>query len=247
MEDFCLRMLEATGSQGIRSGDLPPVFPTTTAHSDPQPHMRGACDTQAPTTNAATCGGLIVSSQHAANTITVSQEERIFNFEEHPAGTLSEASPSSSSGTIGISTTLVVRSIPSRYTKKKLLQEWPVDGTFDLLYAPFNFKRKRAAGYAILNFTSSTAASAFRAQRHGRPLCAQVSSAKLSICVTKEQGLKRIVRYMIKNRYERIKNPKYLPSVFDWLREVPFSEYVEQLQQNYQSASAQQTIAAEHG
>jgi len=138
-------------------------------------------------------------------------------------------------------TTLVIRNIPARYTKVMLLQEWLVDGTFDFIYLPFSFKQKRTAGYVFLNFTSSAAASAFQSQWHGRPLCAEVSS-KLSIGAAEVQGLEENVWHLIKCKINRVKNPKYLPSVFDGAREVPFGEYVEQLEQRCKNASAEQKV-----
>jgi len=159
------------------------------------------------------------------------------------AGTLSESGPSiPSSSSIQGSTTLIVRNIPARYTKEMLLREWPVDGTFDFLYLPFCFRRVRSAGFLFINFTSSTAASAFHSQWHGQSLRHQVSPAKLCIVAAEVQGLEKNVWHLINCRIARIKNPKYLPSVFDGLQEVPFSEYVEQLQQSYQSSSGVQNV-----
>jgi len=177
-----------------------------------------------------------------------SQGESIFAVEEHlqphaaleTAGTRCELSPSAQ-GDMGGVTTLVIRNIPARYTKVMLLQEWLVDGTFDFIYLPFSFKQKKTAGFVFLNFTSSAAASAFQSQWHGRPLCAEVSS-KLSIGAAEVQGLEENVWHLIKCKINRVKNPKYLPSVFDGAREVPFGEYVEQLEQRCKNASAEQKV-----
>jgi len=157
------------------------------------------------------------------------------------AGASCEPSPSAPGDTGGV-TTLVIRNIPARYTKEILLQEWLVDGTFDFIYLPFSFKQKRTAGYAFVNFASSAAASAFQSQWHGRPLCAQVSSSKLSIGAAEVQGLEENVRHLINCKINRVKNPKYLPTVFDGLREIPFGEYVEQLERGCKSASAEQQV-----
>jgi hypothetical protein len=59
-------------------------------------------------------------------------------------------------------TSVVVRNIPSRYTAEMLLEEWPIMGTYDILYLPTHAARNRCAGYAFINFTSSAAAHAFR-------------------------------------------------------------------------------------
>jgi len=41
------------------------------------------------------------------------------------------------------------------------------------------------------------------------------------------QGLEDNLRHLVHRRIKRIKNPTYLPSVFDGLQEVPFSEFIE--------------------
>jgi len=414
IEDFCLRMLEATGSQGIRSDDLPPGFPTVIPYCDSQPHMGAAafdfdhdradadsffslCGTQPTATNSAVCGSptsrttsqvealgantsmggssekpfyaspkinepslpthdqqqkedqrnsipqrnqVVIPIHQPATTAatteavhtkalpkvstrprmecmagpkaesslmstsvqpwnscrcediqvqkhlevcevpwqhskpvdsckavsmasplqnqamhskitTESQGESLSAVQEHQhshssletAATLPQSLPWSSSGSsIGGPTTFVVRNIPSRYTKEMLLQEWSVDGTFDFFYLPFSFKLRKTAGYAFLNFTSVEAASAFRTRWHGVSLSAQVSSAKLSICAAEAQGLEANVRHLLKNKIARVKNPMYLPSVFDGLQEIPFSECVQRLEQSHQNASAEQHV-----
>jgi len=341
IEDFFLRMLKAAGPENIRSGDLPPEFPSVTPFSDSQPQMAAAafdfehnmadfgsswnpCGMQKAAPSEAVCEGLTARvtfqvqpsgvnavmavcskaarcespERNEPNLMRPAQNQKraqcnplpqrspmckpiqpppataavadpaqpqfprlttyshmdigagqqlasslVNNTSIEAAGTLSESGPSvpSSSSNRG-ATTLMVRNVPARYTKEMLLQEWPVDGTFDFFYLPFCFKRMRSAGYLFLNFTSSAAASAFQSQWHGQSLRQQVSPAKLSIGAAEVQGLEENVWHLINCRINRIKNPKYLPSVFDGLREVVFSEYVEQLQHSYQSASAVQSV-----
>jgi len=146
-------------------------------------------------------------------------------------GALSESSPlPSSSSSMGGVTTLVVRNIPTRYTKEMLLQEWVPDGTFDFFYLPFSFSQRRIAGYLFINFTSNEAALAFFSLWHNRSLHAQQVSTKLNITAAGVQGFEANVRHLINSKIKRIANPKYLPSVFDGVHEVPFSAYVEQLE-----------------
>jgi len=153
----------------------------------------------------------------------------------HPAlettGPLLESSLLSSSiSSIGGATTLVVRNIPTRYTKEMLLKEWVPDGTFDFFYLPFSFKQKKVAGYSFINFTSNAAALAFYSQWHKKSLFSQGSSTKLHIVAAEVQGLDENVRHLINSKVRRITNPKYLPSVFDGPHEVPFSAFVEKLE-----------------
>jgi len=156
--------------------------------------------------------------------------------EEHPntyqaleaAGTLSKSSPLSPSiSSIGGATTLVVRNIPAKFSKDMLMQELPPDGTYDFFYLPFNFKKMKIAGYLFLNFRSNAAASAFYSKWHGQSLPG--CSTKLNIGVAEVQGLEENVRQLINRNIKRVKNPAFLPAVFDCLQEVPFAEVCNQL------------------
>jgi len=85
----------------------------------------------------------------------------------------------------------------------------------------------KIAGYLFLNFRSNAAASDFYSQWHGRLLPG--SSKKLNVGVAEVQGLEENVRQLINRNIKRVKNPNFLPAVFDGLREVPFSEFVRQM------------------
>jgi len=122
-------------------------------------------------------------------------------------------------------TTLVVRNVPARYTKEELLQEWPPDGTFDFFYLPFNRIQKRAAGYCFVNFTSHEAAVTFHNQWHSKSLAAsQRTGKKLSIGAAEFQGLEANLRHLMRCGIQRVRNTKYLPSVFNGDHEMPFTE-----------------------
>jgi len=134
-------------------------------------------------------------------------------------------------------TTLVIRNVPARYTKELLMQEWPVDGTYDLLYLPFSFKQKRTAGYAFVNFTTHEAAVDFHSRWHGKALRDQGTAKRLSISTAETQGLEENLRHMAACNVSRIKNSKYLPSVFNGIDEVPLEEMLEQITISGMSAS----------
>jgi len=126
-------------------------------------------------------------------------------------------------------TTLVVRNVPSRYTKEDLLHLWPPDGTFDFLYLPFNRKQRRTAGYLFMNFTSHDAAVAFYKEWHGKQLHEEGPARKLSIRAAEIQGLEENLRHLIDANVHQNTNPKYLPSVFSGVHELLFTELVEQM------------------
>jgi len=71
-----------------------------------------------------------------------------------------------SSGTSWPST-LMVHNIPAGCTVEQLLEAWPVDGSYDFLYAPKSNGDSRLAGFAFVNFTSQAAAAAFASRWHG--------------------------------------------------------------------------------
>jgi len=115
--------------------------------------------------------------------------------------------------------------VPARYTKEELLQEWPPDGTFNFLYLPFNRRLKRAAGYCFVNFTSHEAALTFCSQWHNKLLSAGNGTGKrLSIAAAEVQGLEANLQHLMRCGIQRIRNTKYLPSVFTADREMPFTE-----------------------
>jgi len=125
-------------------------------------------------------------------------------------------------------TTLAIRNVSARYTKAMLMQEWPLDGTYDFLYLPFNFKQKRGAGLAFVNFTSHAAAVGFYSQWHRKHLREHGSARRLSIGVAEAQGLDNNLRHVASCNVGRITNPKFLPSVFNGMDEVPFAGLLEQ-------------------
>lgn len=163
-------------------------------------------------------------------------------------GTFSETAVSVSNTSVdlkfitGESTTLLVRNIPARCTKEVLLQKWPPDGTYDFLYLPFSFNQKRISGFAFVNFTSHAAATAFHSQWHGKWLFSEGYSAKLKVSAASIQGLEENVRYLFHCKIGRIKNPMLLPSVFEGLQEVPFSEYIQKLGLSSECQSVEQNV-----
>jgi len=67
-------------------------------------------------------------------------------------------------------TTMVVSNIPPQYTVDMLLEEWPNNGTYDLLHLSGNAPCTHNAGHGLVNFASEVAALSFRALWKGRHL-----------------------------------------------------------------------------
>jgi len=91
----------------------------------------------------------------------------------------------------------MVRNIPARYTKEKLLFEWPVHRYhFDMLYLPAN-RRGMSLGYGFLNFVSSEHALTFQRCWHGRYLADHGPNKHLDVSQARVQGLIESLRDML--------------------------------------------------
>lgn len=84
--------------------------------------------------------------------------------------------------------TLMIRNISITLTEEMLLEEWPADGSYDLLYLPRNAGGKANLGYAFVNFTSEAHAAAFRARWQRRRLAQCPGARPLSISRAEVQG-----------------------------------------------------------
>lgn len=125
----------------------------------------------------------------------------------------SEASVSEASDLDVGCTTLMVRNIPSAYTQETLLREWPIDGTWDLLYVPWNAKEGCNLGYAFVNFHSRALAAAFRAKWQNQYLSAFPCEDCLDIKPADVQGFAANIAQLKKKRVHRIKIRQCLPVV----------------------------------
>lgn len=110
--------------------------------------------------------------------------------------------------------TLYIRNIPARFTPEGLMEEWPPQDSYNLLYMPYSHEHRRTVGCAIINFISNDAAVAFHAHWHGRSLVLDTASRKLDISVARSQGLENnLLGMKCSKKILRIKNPRYMPLV----------------------------------
>lgn len=126
-------------------------------------------------------------------------------------------------------TTLVIRNIPARYTKATLLQEWPPDGTFDLLHLPYYIDEQRSCGYAFINFTSHEAALNFQTMAHGSYL--QLSTNKhLDVKAAEVQGVEATLQVVASSRKLQ-QNPceELLPVILKGKEMLSVAEVLERL------------------
>mmetsp|Transcript_72218 Transcript_72218/g.225199 ORF Transcript_72218/g.225199 Transcript_72218/m.225199 type:complete len:201 (+) Transcript_72218:52-654(+) len=95
-----------------------------------------------------------------------------------------------SNGEHSTPTTMIVRRIPWSFTQSELLEEWPIDGTFDYLHFPYSRQLGRSVGVAIINFVTPQSAEQFAKQWHGHRLTRHSDSAArpLSVAPALYQG-----------------------------------------------------------
>jgi len=128
-------------------------------------------------------------------------------------------------GTISI----MVRNIPARYNKQKLLLEWPVERhRFNMLYVPAN-RRGSSLGYAFLNFVTADDALAFQRQWHRRYLSDHGANKHLDISQARVQGLAESLRDLL----EGMDRPAWrsatsFPLVFEGTRLLDINEVLRQ-------------------
>jgi len=244
-QDFMISMLNVSCSSFVGFDDLPFDVPSWPPHHDPRPHMAaqtsasehnpdddslGSAHARQATTPDRAMGGALEDLAIVSTTSDQAlPDESMTPSLRGPYGSVEgghSRDETSADLIIRGSTTLVVRNIPARYTKEKLLLEWPPDGSYDFLYLPFNFRLGRTAGHAILNFTCNEAALSFYYRWHRQRLSPTISEPKFKIVKAEVQGLEENLRHLVNSKIDRITNPKYVPSVFIRRQEVPFAEFV---------------------
>jgi len=121
-------------------------------------------------------------------------------------------------------TTLVVRNIPGRLTPEKLLEVWPVDGSYNLLHVPFSFQKQRRSGIAFINMVSHQAAVEFAAKWHGRKLASIGGIKRLDVGVAEVQGFEGNLRHL---KGSKIKNDSFLPLAFNGTQRLDVKSLLE--------------------
>jgi len=111
-------------------------------------------------------------------------------------------------------TTLVVRNLPARFSPQKLLEVWPPDGTYNLLYVPYNMVNRSRLGFAFINMTSHEAAAEFMARWHGQKLVNERGVKRLDIIVAETQGFMQNLQRLKASKIDKIRNETYLPLLF---------------------------------
>lgn len=110
-------------------------------------------------------------------------------------------------------TTFMVRNIPMSCTQEMLVEEWPVDGSYDLLYLPRSSGGKANLGYAFINLASSEEARAFYARWHKRRLPLLDTEKHLLISRAEVQGFHANVEQLKKKRAGKMRSRQCKPII----------------------------------
>lgn len=86
-------------------------------------------------------------------------------------------------------TTVMVHNIPTACTPEELLEVFPIDGTYDLLYAPLESCGKRLAGFAFLNLATEAHAADFMSSWHRAHRPGSSAGRRLKVVWSRFQGL----------------------------------------------------------
>lgn len=108
-------------------------------------------------------------------------------------------------------TTLMVRGIPLEYSQEMLMEEWPMDGSYDLLYMPRSSGGKTNLGYVFINFVTEERARAFRARWHSRILSRFPGQKSLGVSLADAQGFEATVAQLKAKPVGRMRTRKCLP------------------------------------
>jgi len=127
-------------------------------------------------------------------------------------------------------TTIVVRNVPARFSQEQLLQLWPPDGTYDLMYLPYSMQKQRRSGLVFINMVAHEAALDFTAKWHGHKIENVVGAKRLHIGVAEVQGFVGNLQHLKASNVARMRNEKLLPVAFKGTQRLDFKSLLVGLQ-----------------
>jgi len=127
-------------------------------------------------------------------------------------------------------TTIVVRNVPARFSQEQLLQLWPPDGTYDLMYLPSSMQNQRRSGLVFINMVAHEAALDFTAKWHGHKIENVVGAKRLHIGVAEVQGFVGNLQHLKASNVARMRNEKLLPVAFKGTQRLDFKSLLAGLQ-----------------
>mmetsp|Transcript_40516 Transcript_40516/g.114585 ORF Transcript_40516/g.114585 Transcript_40516/m.114585 type:complete len:250 (-) Transcript_40516:165-914(-) len=121
-------------------------------------------------------------------------------------------------------TTLMVANIPPALNTEMLLQDWPIDGTWDFLYLPMSNGGKRSLGYAFINFLTEADAERFHAMWQSRRLSNCETDRTLQISTARVQGMQANVDLLKSKSEEELRSRRCRPIIIIDGRLVSFEQ-----------------------
>eukprot|EP00927_Polykrikos_kofoidii_P033586 TRINITY_DN28408_c0_g1_i1.p1 TRINITY_DN28408_c0_g1~~TRINITY_DN28408_c0_g1_i1.p1 ORF type:complete len:406 (+),score=56.90 TRINITY_DN28408_c0_g1_i1:67-1218(+) len=126
-----------------------------------------------------------------------------------------------------VTTTIMLRNIPNKYTQVKLMQELDdcgYEGAYDFFYLPMDVHNRSNVGYAFINFLTPEVADKFR-QEFSHHCFQRFHSRKVgTVCIAHVQGLDENLRHFQNRAVTHAKNDKYRPIVLRGKTRVDFDE-----------------------
>jgi hypothetical protein len=146
-------------------------------------------------------------------------------FNEQPADL-----PSAGSRIVlGVTTTLMMRNIPIRFTPSTLrdvIDSEGFVGLYDYLYMPMDFRSHRSMGYAFINFCHPGTADAFAAHFQDRRLASTNSAKVLSITGAIRQGLRPNIASFKASTLKQMPREEFRPVVLVSGKLFPVNESI---------------------
>lgn len=131
-------------------------------------------------------------------------------------------------------TTLMIRNVPARYTRERLLAEWPADGTYDLLYLPMNSSAHHSMGYAFVNCLTPDLALSFQRRWHGQLLSSHGRNKHLDVSAAVTQGFHETLRSLKNKKFKRQDSDRFMPALFHGTHRLNNSQVAQLLGIAYQ-------------
>merc|ERR1719171_134021 len=132
----------------------------------------------------------------------------------------------------------MIRNIPMKCSQQTLLERWAPDGSYDFLYVPFSFERKKNLGYGFINFVAHELAAKFIESNQGAMLPGSQSRKPLECTWAEVQGRNSNLQQFLQYKIARIKNIHWQPAIFEGTERVDFREYMVRMQLDSKSRDA---------
>ena len=116
----------------------------------------------------------------------------------------------------GVTTTLMIRNIPLRFTPvtfREMIDEEGFSGRYDYLYMPMDFRSHRSLGYCFINFYDPESACEFTVKFSNRMFPSTNSDKVLAVSAATRQGLLANVSSFKQSTLKQVPRMEFRPVV----------------------------------